>query len=92
MSTFIDESTCDEKFTELIFQIIDESIKKGVKTDIEKQLQQLEKILIQNQHKIRVYDYDQLILLRLKLVNQLDVLQSEIISSAKMIKQLLETN
>ena len=89
VSTFIDESTSDEKFTELIFQIIDESIKKGVKTDIEKQLQQLEKILIQNQHKIRVYDYDQLILLRLKLVNQLDVLLSEIISSSKMIKHLL---
>ena len=43
VSTFIDESTSDEKFTELIFQIIDESIKKGIKTDIEKQLQQLEK-------------------------------------------------
>ena len=92
VSTFIDESTSDEKFTELIFQIIDESIKKGIKTDIEKQLQQLEKILIQNQHKIKVYDYEQLILLRLKLVNHLDVLQSEIISNVKTIKQLLLTN
>ena len=52
----------------------------------------MRKILIQNQHKIKVYDYEQLILLRLKLVNHLDVLQSEIISNVKTIKQLLLTN
>ena len=42
----------------MVYDIIDDSIKQGLKTDIEKQLNQLEKILVLNQQKIKYYDQE----------------------------------
>ena len=58
VSQFINESSDNKTFLQLVYDIIDDSIKQGLKTDIEKQLNQLEKILVLNQQKIKYYDQE----------------------------------
>ena len=87
VSKFIDESSDDEKFLQLVYNIIDDSIKQGLKTDIEKQLNQLEKILILNQQKIKYYDQNFLQNIRRSLSTKMNDLHDEIIHQINQINQ-----
>ena len=71
----------------MVYNIIDDSIKQGLKTDIEKQLNQLEKILILNQQKIKYYDQNFLQNIRRSLSTKMNDLHDEIIHQINQINQ-----
>ena len=73
----------------MVYNIIDDSIKQGLKTDIEKQLNQLEKILILNQQKIKYYDQDFLQNIRTSLSTKMNDLHDEIIHQINQINQYI---
>ena len=89
ISQFIDESSADEKFLQLVYSIIDDAIKQGLKTNIEKQLNQLEKILILNQQKIKHYDQNFLQNIRTSLSKKMNDLHNEIIIQINLLSQFI---
>ncbi len=92
VSLFVDESSEDEKFLKLVFNIIDDAISQGLNTDIEKQLNQLEKILVQHQQKIKHYDQFFLQNIRTHLFNKIKGVKADIISHLDKINQLVIQN